>query len=252
VKIPKTPKPFHELLVEAAKGKQFQEILTASSQIPLKKEEYLHWDELRHRKPPNGLSTEQWWLATKLRRVSGTRQIALRDKKGANFKFSVPDSVVEQLHHIDRGAGGLIGTLEPVTSPQTRDRYLIRSLIEESITSSQLEGAVTTREVAKQMLSSGRKPRDKSERMILNNYNTMQRIRVFITQSNVYHQLIYVSVYSRPCRSKGSLFDLPESHKREDCEVAMSSLEDYRNQTIQARASSRIRMDSTMARFEIG
>jgi hypothetical protein len=80
----------------------------------------------------------------------------------------------------------------------------------------------------------------------------MQRIRVFITQSNVYHQLIYVSVYSRPCRSKGSLFDLPESHKREDCEVAMSSLEDYRNQTIQARASSRIRMDSTMARFEIG
>jgi Fic family protein len=177
VKIPQTPKPFHELLVEATQGKQFQEIITASSQIPSKKDEYLHWDELRHRKPPNELSIEQWWLATKLRRVSGTRQIALRDKKGANFKFSVPDSVVEQLHHIDRGAGGLIGTLEPVTSPQTRDRYLIRSLIEESITSSQLEGAVTTREVAKQMLSSGRKPRDKSERMILNNYNTMQRIR---------------------------------------------------------------------------
>lgn len=132
---------------------------------------------MRHRKPPPSISSEQWWFAIKLRRKPALRNIPLLDKKGLPFEFSVPDSVVEQLHHIDRGAGGLIGTLEPVTSPQTRDRYLIRSLIEESITSSQLEGAVTTREVAKQMLSSGRKPRDKSERMILNNYSTMRRIR---------------------------------------------------------------------------
>jgi hypothetical protein len=40
-----------------------------------------------------------------------------------------------------------------------------------------LEGAVTTREVAKEMIRSGRKPRDNSEQMILNNYVTMQRIR---------------------------------------------------------------------------
>jgi Fic family protein len=52
----------------------------------------------------------------------------------------------------------------------------VRSLIEESTTSSQLEGASTTREVAKQMIREGRKPRDRSERMILNNYRTMQRI----------------------------------------------------------------------------
>jgi Fic family protein len=49
-------------------------------------------------------------------------------------------------------------------------------LIEEAITSSQLEGAATTREVAKEMLKQGRPPRDRSERMILNNYQTMQRI----------------------------------------------------------------------------
>jgi Fic family protein len=65
---------------------------------------------------------------------------------------------------------------EPITNPQTRDRYLIRSLIEEAITSSQLEGAVTTREVAKEMIRTGRPPRDTSEQMILNNYVTMQRI----------------------------------------------------------------------------
>jgi Fic family protein len=177
VKVPLSPKPVNELLVQAAKSKQFAEILKFAGQVPSKRNEYLHWNDLCRRTPPSEISLENWWLATKLRRKPGMRQIPLRDKKGAFFEFSVPDSVVEQLHQIDRGAGSLIGTLEPVTSPQTRDRYLIRSLIEESITSSQLEGAVTTREVAKQMLSSGRKPRDKSERMILNNYLTMQRIR---------------------------------------------------------------------------
>jgi Fic family protein len=177
VKTPQTPKPFNELLGNAVKDKRFPKILISAGQVPSRKDEYLHWDELRHRPTPEGISAEQWWLAIKLRRKPGLRRIPLSDKQGKPFEFSVPDSVVEQLHYIDRGAGGLIGTLEPVTSPQTRDRYLIRSLIEESITSSQLEGAVTTREVAKQMLSSGRRPRDKSERMILNNYLTMQRIR---------------------------------------------------------------------------
>ncbi len=66
--------------------------------------------------------------------------------------------------------------LEPVTNPHTRDQYLISSLIHEAITSSQLEGAVTTREAAKEMIRSGRKPADRSEKMILNNYLTMRMI----------------------------------------------------------------------------
>src|SRR4029077_17257472 len=39
-----------------------------------------------------------------------------------------------------------------------------------------LEGAATTRAVAKEMLRSGRPPRTRGERMILNNYLTMQKI----------------------------------------------------------------------------
>ncbi|MGD0086496.1 MAG: Fic family protein [Verrucomicrobiota bacterium] len=48
--------------------------------------------------------------------------------------------------------------------------------MEEAITSSQLEGAATTRDVAKEMIRSGRKPRDVGEQMIFNNYLTMQQI----------------------------------------------------------------------------
>jgi Fic family protein len=84
---------------------------------------------------------------------------------------------MEELHQIDLGSGGQVSLPDQITNPQTRDRYLVSSLMEEAITSSQLEGAVTTREVAKEMIRTGRKPRDNSERMILNNYATMQRIR---------------------------------------------------------------------------
>jgi len=48
--------------------------------------------------------------------------------------------------------------------------------MEEAIASSQLEGAATTRQVAKEMLRSGRKPANVHEQMIVNNYETMQYI----------------------------------------------------------------------------
>jgi Fic family protein len=137
---------------------------------------YLHWDDLRYRKPPGGLTHEHWWLGLKMRRQSGYRTVPLKDTEGGSFQFSVPDLVTDLLHQIDRGGGTFVEIPEQVTNPEQRDRYVVRSLMEEAITSSQMEGAVTTREVAKKMLTEGRKPRDRSERMIVNNYMTMRRI----------------------------------------------------------------------------
>lgn len=53
---------------------------------------------------------------------------------------------------------------------------MVSSLIEEAITSSQLEGAATSRRVAKDMIRSGREPKNRSERMIFNNYVAMHAI----------------------------------------------------------------------------
>jgi Fic family protein len=139
-------------------------------------DDYPHWDKLRHLAPPDGLTSEEWWMGIKLRRAGMLKEIPLKDKEGRPFQFGVPDLVQAELHDIDVGAGRSLGVPEPITNPQTRDKYLIRSLIEEAITSSQLEGAATTREVAKEMIRSGRPPRDNSEQMILNNYLTMQRV----------------------------------------------------------------------------
>ncbi len=150
---------------------------------------YLHWDKLRHLQPPEGLTREEWWFGLKLRRTQN-RRIPLVDVSGSSFSFNLPDPLPECLHHVDSMARGVIQQPEPVTNPETRDRYLVRSLIEESITSSQLEGASTTREVAKEMIRQGREPRDRSERMILNNYRTMQRI-IELREENLNEELIF-------------------------------------------------------------
>ncbi len=144
---------------------------------------YRHWDILRHLSPPEGLTLEEWWCGIKMRRLLGMKAVPLRDREGKDFfSYNLPDQVFEQLHQIDLGSGGMIGVPDVIINSQTRDQYIVRSLIQEAITSSQIEGAATTRRVAKEMLRSGRAPRDKSEQMILNNFHTMQQIAVWKDQ----------------------------------------------------------------------
>lgn len=144
---------------------------------------YLHWDILRHLTPPEGLSLEEWWAGIKMQRILGYKPIPLWDKENKDlFFYNLTDSVLEQLHHIDLSAGGSIESPDAIVNPHTRDQYIVRSLVQEAITSSQIEGAATTRKVAKELLRSGRPPRDKSEQMILNNFRTMQQIRTWKDQ----------------------------------------------------------------------
>ena len=72
--------------------------------------------------------------------------------------FSVPEGALEALHTIDPGTGEKVGVTGQVMSPENRGLFLVTSLIEEAITSSQLESAVTTRKVAAAMIRTGRKP----------------------------------------------------------------------------------------------
>ncbi len=138
---------------------------------------YRHWDVLRHLAPPDGLSHEERWLGIKLARMANARELPLMDRRGLPFRVGLPDIAFAMLHEIDKQSTGTIASPEPVVDPETRDTYLIRSLMEEAITSSQLEGAETTRQVAKEMLQTGRRPRDRGEQMIVNNYQAMQLIR---------------------------------------------------------------------------
>ncbi len=149
----------------------------AAAITPLPKGKYLHWDDLRYREPPAGLTRQAWWMSILLGRASLLQTLPLLDKWGRAFRFGCPSPVLIDLHHIDRDAAGQIKSAAGQPIGEDEGRYLINSLIEEAITSSQLEGASTTRQVAAAMLKSGRKPRDHSERMIFNNYRAMEHLR---------------------------------------------------------------------------
>jgi Fic family protein len=139
---------------------------------------YLHWDKLRHLDPPEGLSSEQWWLRIKFDRRGDLRELPLVDPYGQPFSYGVLDSMLRRLHYIDQRCSGEVAMDEVVTSERRAGRrFLVNSLMEEAIRSSQLEGATTSRVVAKEMLRSGREPQDRSERMIVNNYRALQFMR---------------------------------------------------------------------------
>ncbi|MEY4487834.1 MAG: hypothetical protein RIQ79_342 [Verrucomicrobiota bacterium] len=175
MKLPQRPTAWPDLLVKLPndlKNRVFVDSRTAAE-----KDRYLHWDEQRYRPVPEGHTSESWWLALKFGRMAKARSIPLNDRLGNPFRFGITDLVAQRLHTIDRGLGFALELPQAVTASASRDQYIVSALVQESITSSQLEGAVTTREVAKELLRTGRPPRDNSERMILNNYATMQRIR---------------------------------------------------------------------------
>ena len=123
---------------------------------------YLHWDEVRRRQPPASLSLEEWWVGIKLHR-GPARRVPLTDVAGRPFHFHLPDRVLAALHDITKRGSGQIEMQQEVTSPAQRDRYIVHSLFEEAITSSQLEGAATTSRVAREMLRTNRTPRNRGE-----------------------------------------------------------------------------------------
>lgn len=139
--------------------------------------EYLYWDDFKYQPMPEDVSPEFAWAMLKASRLFQMRPIPLTDAKGKPFAFWLPDFVLKELHLIDQKAGGTILVDEPTVHAEEKRRYTIRSLMEEAISSSQIEGAATTRVVAKEMLRTGRKPTDRSEQMIYNNYQTMQMIK---------------------------------------------------------------------------
>lgn len=174
MKIPVSPPPWNELV--ASNADKLGDIVSRHIG-PEAKGIYEHWDHLRHLAPPDDLSSEQWWFGIKWARSALQRKLPLKDKKQRAFTLSLSDSLQRRLFLVARDAAGALRGEVGVQSDSMRERYLVRSLMEEAMTSSQLEGAATTTQVAKDMLRSGRQPRDYGERMIWNNYAAMRELK---------------------------------------------------------------------------
>ena len=137
--------------------------------------DYPYWDKFKHKTKEFNVDSSLLWKFIKLQRGRNISKINICDVDGFKFKYNISGNTLQRLHQFDLNLGGILegGSIVP---EKEKERFLISSLMEEAIASSQLEGAVTTREVAKAMLRAKRKPKNHSEKMILNNYLTIKEI----------------------------------------------------------------------------
>ena len=184
MKIPDTPPNQEKVVEKILKQQSTEKLFKLFNEFgPTDyKDRYLHWDKLKYYEAPEDFTIEEYWVGTKFARSKLLKKLPLHDKEQQPFWFGLPDSVLKMLHELDQNAGGRIRMSEPIANSNTRNTYLINSLIEEAIHSSQLEGAVTTRKVAKEMIRQNRSPKNHSEQMIFNNYYAMQFVREHRTE----------------------------------------------------------------------
>lgn len=149
---------------------------------------YLYWDKVKYQVKSDDFSPIDLWTAIKL-----TRNLDCKHLKFGKYKFSFSQTnyIQKILHEFDLNIGGNLGAQKLIPEPEN-DKYLISSIMEEAIASSQIEGAVTTRKKAKEMLRKNDKPRSKSEQMILNNYRTIQTIVEWKSQPLTTELLLHI------------------------------------------------------------
>jgi len=173
MKIPEKPKDIKDILPKHQSEifKLFQDKKVMDFVNNCNKE-YVPWDQLRYKEIPKNIPPERIWTILKLLRESQYKIFSFGPWK---FNYIILDEFQKKLHLLDVGtAGRVISSLDSIGNG--RERYIISSLMEEAIASSQLEGAATTRRVAKEMLRLKKKPRNYSEQMIVNGYQTLQKI----------------------------------------------------------------------------
>ena len=131
---------------------------------------YYYWDKIKYlSKDKNPV---EFWQAIKFfRKLKATK--VYFDK--CEFKYNITDYIQKSLHLMDLNIGGSLSSNIGIAETD-KAKFMVGSIMEEAISSSQMEGANTTRKKAKEIIEKELKPKTKSEQMIINNYVTMQYI----------------------------------------------------------------------------
>ncbi len=164
-----TPKVFGELLAAERGNEAFIELLRRAQT------QYMAWDKFQYQTTPNNISSKHAWQFLRYKRQFTAESTPISSEKHGHFMYSLTKEHLRMMRLIDSQASGSYMTDVDLPAGTQQSRYVLNGLIEEAINSSQLEGASTTRKVAKEMIQQGRAPKNDSERMIFNNYVAMQK-----------------------------------------------------------------------------
>lgn len=136
---------------------------------------YLHYDQLRYRFS-NDLDKDLAWSIVKTARLRQLKSVLPIGDSNEVGRFFLTPNIQKAISETDRNTTS--ASLEWMCSKIGEKKhleYLLNDLVEdEAIGSSQLEGAATTTEVAKDLLKRKRKPRSLDEKMIIGNFKMMK------------------------------------------------------------------------------
>ncbi len=169
--------------------------------------DYLYWDKVKYL-CPKGINPQTLWTAVCISRSLNTKILQFGN---LSVCFTLTDKMMQLLNLFDLNIGGTLGT-KSLIPENDKNYYLISSIMEEAIASSQMEGASTTRKVAKDMLRTQQKPKNKSQQMIVNNYQTIQYLSrhrdepFSVEQLQTVHHLITEHTLDKP-EDEGRLRD---------------------------------------------
>ena len=108
---------------------------------------YLYWDKIKYIKDPY-FDSKKLWMLTKSSRELQYNHTSIDNIK---YLFNITTDLQQKLHYLDHNFGAGLQK-EQLLSELDKQQYLNNALMEESIFSSMIEGATTTRVQAKDML----------------------------------------------------------------------------------------------------
>jgi Fic family protein len=149
-------------------------------------DDYLYWDKIKYK--AKICTPIELWSAVKFFRYLRGKQIRFGKHE---FRYVITDFMLRALHQFDMHIGGTLGSNIGIAETD-KTKFVISSIMEEAISSSQMEGASTTRKKAKEMIQQDKKPKNKSEQMIMNNFITMKHIVQHKNEDLTINRLLYI------------------------------------------------------------
>jgi Fic family protein len=149
-------------------------------------DDYLYWDKIKYK--AKDYQPKELWNAIKFHRYLKSTTIKFGKH---NFSYVITDFMQRALHQFDLHIGGNLGSNIGIAETD-KIKFVISSIMEEAISSSQMEGANTTRKKAKEMIQKEQKPRNKSEQMIMNNFITMKHIVQHKNEAITPENILYI------------------------------------------------------------
>ena len=131
---------------------------------------YKNWQKVKYNQ---NFDPKILWAGIKIKRSFNSREIPIKSPGGKYFNFQEFPQHRQFFNEFDKNIAG-----NDFSINSAHQKIFIRNgILEEAINSSKIEGAVTSRKDAKDMIKNKKDPKGKSEQMIMNNYLTMNKIQ---------------------------------------------------------------------------